>query len=339
MVSSGQWLGAVAVLAAAGAATFAPAAEPADAPAAQALLAPPAPGPAAPSGPAAGVAAWKRGDYAAAIAFWRPLAEAGNADAQFNLGQAYRLGRGVAADPKAARDWYRRAAEQGHPQAQANYGLLLFDDGDRQTVLPWLQKAAERGDARALYVLGTLAFNGDPPPRDWVRAYAYMKRAAASGLPPAVNSLAEMERYIPKDERRRGEALALEMGRTAAVGQTVIPAMATEAAAAPVPAAKAAKDRKAKVAAPDRSPAATAASPSTSGGWRIQLGAFSDAARADGLWQKLRNTHAVLADKQSFLIDAGAVTRLQAGPFPDHAAADRACAALAAHGQACFTTR
>ena len=43
----------------------------------------------------AGIAAWQAGDYARAVAEWRPLAEAGDADAQFNLGQAYRLGRGV----------------------------------------------------------------------------------------------------------------------------------------------------------------------------------------------------------------------------------------------------
>src|SRR3546814_13505721 len=45
-----------------------------------------------------GVEAWQRGDYQAAVAEWRPLAIAGDADAQFNLGQAYKLGRGVARD-------------------------------------------------------------------------------------------------------------------------------------------------------------------------------------------------------------------------------------------------
>ena len=43
----------------------------------------------------AGIDAWQKADYAAAVAIWRPLAEQGDADAQFNLGQAYRLGRGV----------------------------------------------------------------------------------------------------------------------------------------------------------------------------------------------------------------------------------------------------
>ena len=46
----------------------------------------------------AGVDAWQAGNYPAAVAEWRPLAIAGDADAQFNLGQAYKLGRGVPAD-------------------------------------------------------------------------------------------------------------------------------------------------------------------------------------------------------------------------------------------------
>ena len=62
----------------------------------------------------AGVDAWSRGDYASAIDQWRPLAIAGDADAQFNLAQAYKLGRGVTLDPALAESWFRKAALQGH---------------------------------------------------------------------------------------------------------------------------------------------------------------------------------------------------------------------------------
>src|SRR3546814_1254046 len=61
----------------------------------------------------AGVDAWQAGDYQKAVAEWRPLAVAGDADAEFNLGQAYKLGRGVPADLVQAESWYRRAAKQG----------------------------------------------------------------------------------------------------------------------------------------------------------------------------------------------------------------------------------
>jgi len=55
-----------------------------------------------------GVEAWESGDYATAVKLWRPLAIKGDADAQFNLAQAYRFGRSVPVDMKAAEDWYRR---------------------------------------------------------------------------------------------------------------------------------------------------------------------------------------------------------------------------------------
>ena len=69
----------------------------------------------------AGVDLWQRGDFAAAVAEWRPLADNGDADAQYNLGQAYKMGRGVPADMHIAQTWYEKAAQQGHPQAAGNH--------------------------------------------------------------------------------------------------------------------------------------------------------------------------------------------------------------------------
>ena len=43
----------------------------------------------------AGVDAWTRGDFPAAVKEWQAGAARGDADAQFNLGQAYKLGKGV----------------------------------------------------------------------------------------------------------------------------------------------------------------------------------------------------------------------------------------------------
>jgi TPR repeat protein len=45
-----------------------------------------------------GVAAAKKGDYAAALREWTPLAEQGDAVAQFNLGVMYQQGQGVSQD-------------------------------------------------------------------------------------------------------------------------------------------------------------------------------------------------------------------------------------------------
>ena len=66
-----------------------------------------------------GVDAWQAGNYDAAVREWRPLADRGDADAQYNLAQAYKLGRGVPLNMTLAEQWYERAARQGHEQAQA----------------------------------------------------------------------------------------------------------------------------------------------------------------------------------------------------------------------------
>ncbi|HEY0164090.1 MAG TPA: hypothetical protein VGB39_01825, partial [Sphingomicrobium sp.] len=57
-----------------------------------------------------GVEAWQKGDFGSAVRQWRALADKGDADAQFNMGQAYKLGRGVPADLKIAQSWYQKAA-------------------------------------------------------------------------------------------------------------------------------------------------------------------------------------------------------------------------------------
>jgi hypothetical protein len=71
-----------------------------------------------------GLAAYKRGDYTTALCLWKPLAEQGDAQAQFNLGLRYDRGRGVPQDDAEAAKWYREAAEQGDATAQVNLGAM-----------------------------------------------------------------------------------------------------------------------------------------------------------------------------------------------------------------------
>ncbi len=72
------------------------------------------------------VAAYHRGDYATALRELRPLAEQGNAGAQYNLGNMYRKGLGVPQDYAEAARWYRKAAEQGNAEAQFNLGSMYY---------------------------------------------------------------------------------------------------------------------------------------------------------------------------------------------------------------------
>ncbi len=71
-----------------------------------------------------GWAAYERGDYASTLREWKPLAEQGNASAQYNIGFMYANRQGVRRDYGEAAKWYRRAAERGHADAQLLLGLL-----------------------------------------------------------------------------------------------------------------------------------------------------------------------------------------------------------------------
>jgi cell division septation protein DedD len=282
----------------------------------------------------AGIEAWQRADYAAAVGIWRPLAEADDADAAFNLGQAYRLGRGVPTNLAAAQTWFERAARKGHVDAQTTLGLLLFDTGNRIGGMRWLKTAAEQGEPRALLIYGTALYNGDGVVRDPVLAYAYVSRAAAQGLAPAKTTLAEMDQLIPLEQRLRGIAIARQKANAAKPG----PAKAAPAKASPAkPSVRSAArvTPKPPTAAPAKVPATTPTATSATGAWRVQLGAFSKRASAEALFAKLAGSGA-LAGRQPFYVAVGAITRLQAGPFESRAAAAAACAALSAKGQPCF---
>ncbi len=296
----------------------------------------------------AGVDAWAKGDFPRAITEWRPLAIAGDPDAQFNLAQAYKLGRGVPLDPALAESWFRKAALQGHLQAGDNYGLALFQAGKKTDALPWLEKSAARGEPRTQLVLGTMLFNGDGIPRDFPRAYALMTRASASGLQSAAQTLAQMDQYISPTDREKGTALAQRYAlqassatpprETAAktggqssgridvppsrIAETPRPTRAmptfTPAPAKPTPAKPA--PAKAVAAKPAPKPAPVKAT----GNWRVQLGAFRDQNNAETLWNTVRGK---LRGAQPFYPKAGGVTRLQAGGFASKADATRACSA------------
>ena len=66
----------------------------------------------------AGMEAFEQGDFATALREWRPVAEQGLVEAQYNLALLYYHGKGVAVDLEQAHQWYLRAAEQDYVRAQ-----------------------------------------------------------------------------------------------------------------------------------------------------------------------------------------------------------------------------
>ena len=168
----------------------------------------------------AGVDAWTRGDYDEAVSQWREPAESGDADAMFNLGQAYKLGRGVESDLAKAEELFAKAAAKGHLQAADLYGLMLFQRGEHARAMPFISAAASRGDPRAQYLLGLAHFNGDQVPKDWVRAYALVSLAHQAGLPQAAPALAQMDEYIPLEQRQQSVLVASKLAAEADAART-----------------------------------------------------------------------------------------------------------------------
>lgn len=326
----------------------------------------------------AGVDAWAAGDFSTAVREWREPAAQGDPDAQFNLAQAYRLGRGVAADPAQAEALYAKAAAQGHLRAADNYGLLLFQDGRREAAMPYLAAASERGDPRAQYLVGLAHFNGDLLPRDWVRAYALLTLSNSAGMPQASAAIRQMDDFIPRAEREQAQILAQVLNREAdarrsaqlaaadlgvdmpsqtyaaappavAAVQTAIaeaarvtgtesPAQAGADYLGPNSQAAAATDAVTK-SQPKPAPARTVQPlPATSGPWKVQLGAFSVDGNAEKLWSQL-SSRSELAGRDRLLVPTGRLTRLMAGGYPTRAAAEQACASLKRSGHGCLVTR
>ena len=163
----------------------------------------------------AGYEAWHKGDYTRAVAEWRDLAAAGNADAQYNMAQAYRQGKGVKKNEKQAEILLAKAAAQGHIKATDNYGLLLFQSGRREEAMPYVTAASQRGNPWAQYLIGIGHFNGDLLEKDWVKAYALMTLSNSANYEHAKAALAQMDDFIPLEQRQQAQLLAQTLKRDA----------------------------------------------------------------------------------------------------------------------------
>ncbi len=99
----------------------------------------------------AGLDAFQKGDYTTAVKEWRPLAEEGEPEAQFNLGLLYVDGHGVPQSLAEAVNWFRRAAEQDYAPAQHNLGAM-YGSGqgvkrDYIQAYKWLNLCAAKGNS------------------------------------------------------------------------------------------------------------------------------------------------------------------------------------------------
>ncbi len=151
-------------------------------------------------------AALKNGDYATAWRILAPLAEAGDARAQNDVGVMYGRGLGVPESYAQAVVWITRAAEQGNPHAQSTLGYMYYRargvEQDYEAAALWSRRASEQGIASAQTDLGLLYDKGQGVEQDYAEATRWYRRAAEQGYPVAQRNLGSMYEHgsgLPAD--------------------------------------------------------------------------------------------------------------------------------------------
>ena len=145
-------------------------------------------------------------DYKAFVEIIKPLAEAGNKEAQFKLAMAYGSGKGVAQDFTKGMDWLSKAAEQGDAIAQFvlgnTYGqgmrgvkqdyakaFELFTKAESQTCL---KPETAQICAAVQTSLGWMYYKGYYVKQDYKKAYSLVINPAKKGDANAQETLGEI---------------------------------------------------------------------------------------------------------------------------------------------------
>ena len=123
----------------------------------------------------------------------RAAAENKYPSAYYQLGEAYRLGRGIEQDQKAAAEWYRLGAEAGVADCQCAYGVAnLFGDGipkDEEQAHNLFMTASLQDSDWGLHLLGQTYEYGNGTPKDLVKAFDCYKRGAERNYPKSCYSV------------------------------------------------------------------------------------------------------------------------------------------------------
>jgi hypothetical protein len=161
-----------------------------------------------------GKAAYKNKDYATALKEFSPLAEQGDSNAQYHLGQMYKKGNGVNSDMTQAINWIRKAAEQGYPAAQYHLGKM-YDEGedlpqDNDQALRWTRKAAEQGHDSAQYALAKMYKKGEGITKNLVLAHMLYSLAATTGHKKSAGHLDEVALLLTPSQLAEAQELAAQ---------------------------------------------------------------------------------------------------------------------------------
>lgn len=123
----------------------------------------------------AGWTLYQQGLFVEAFDIWEPLANAGDAKAQFNLAVLYEQGRGIDVDYDKAAYWNNRAVNSEYPPALHNLALSLLAEKKNIEAIDYLRQAAENNFAFSQYTLGKIHQFGIGIPENPVLAFNILK--------------------------------------------------------------------------------------------------------------------------------------------------------------------
>lgn len=145
--------------------------------------------------------------------FQKKLADGGNAQAQFKLGNMYESGRGVAADMNAAVQWYEKSAANNYKPAKNRLTYLqVKKSGFKPEHKNWLSEVkadASAGDGEAMMILGELSEQGIGMPKNLSQAQTEYKRASTKGIPGseaayyAVSDMLDKQKQLTQQEEEK----------------------------------------------------------------------------------------------------------------------------------------
>lgn len=152
-------------------------------------------------------------DYAKAARLFRKAADAGNANAQFNLALLYQNGQGVEQNSTEAFNWARKSADHGNAAGETLLGAM-YESGegvsrDEAAAADLYNKAAYQGYPWAESLLGNMYMSGRGNlEQDYVLAYKWFSRAASSGDETARSALQLLPGLMTAEQLRQAQELA-----------------------------------------------------------------------------------------------------------------------------------
>jgi hypothetical protein len=158
-----------------------------------------------------------RQDLPRAVTWFRKAADAGMADAQYDLATLYASGLGVPADMQQALKWYRLAAAQNHPLAQYNLAVAQAQGRgipqNPSIAAKLFLQAAEQGVVPAMVNLAILYQQGKGVATSPVDSYAWYEAAAEHGDAEAQLRAAALLKRLSWADKRLANKLATAVVR------------------------------------------------------------------------------------------------------------------------------